>query len=282
MPRSFVLMLALATSSAVFAQSAAPAGPDSYATQSPAPIVRSTPGADSSQGMPDTSYDNAPYHNGPAQRMQRPAARQVSSSTPIAGVLLRVDAGSSVQTVSADARGTEIRVTSGRANVNVHQPARNSQILVDLPGGQVDLLKDGLYTFNAQTNTVRVLKGEAEAFTNGAPADAKGVKVKEYQQLVFSGSANAMHSTDVGPGQLTADLLSGSNGEPVRSAYAARPYGDGFYGYGYPYGYGYGYPYGYPYGFGYPYGIGLGIGFGGGFYHGGGGFYGGGFRGYRR
>ncbi len=41
---------------------------------------------------------------------------------------------------------------------------RNSELLVDLPGGQVSLLKDGFYTFNADTQTVRVLKGEADAY----------------------------------------------------------------------------------------------------------------------
>ena len=73
------------------------------------------------------------------------------------------------KTVSADAKGTEMRITHGVANVSVHHPEnKDARILVDLPGGQTALLKDGLYTFNADTNTVRVLKGEADAYPGAA------------------------------------------------------------------------------------------------------------------
>ena len=252
MQKSLILTLVMAAAStAALAQS-----PDPAATQSqPAPVVRSNPNS-----------------NNPNPDYAATAPRQTTNSQPIAGVLLRVNSGSVVQTISADANGTELRVERGIANVNVHHPEHDVEILVDLPGGQTTLLKDGLYTFNADTNTVRVLKGEAEAYPGPANSSTKPIRIKEDHQLNFSASANSLRSVEVNDSrQLTADLLPGSDGSPrgrnPARGYSYAPYGDGFYGYGYPYPY---YPYGWGYGYPY-YGYGLGLGFG----------YYGGFRGYR-
>ncbi len=74
----------------------------------PAPVVRAYPGADSAPG--------AGY--GPGGSVS-----QITSLRPIPGVVVRVPADASVQTVSADAKGTELRVERGRINVSVRQPA---------------------------------------------------------------------------------------------------------------------------------------------------------------
>jgi hypothetical protein len=186
-----------------------------------------------------------------------------------------------VREISAGADTTELRVERGLANINVHHAAQGAQILVDLPGGQLSLLKDGLYTFNAASNTARVLKGEAKAFPS-TNASAKAVKVKEDHAVTFG--ALQLHSVEFYPAAARADLLPAygyGEGEGHGPYYSYGPYygpyGDGFYGYGYPYyAYGWGYPYygwGYPYyGWGYP---GFGIGFG---YYGGFGGFRGGFR----
>ena len=249
MPRYLALLLALATLSAT-AQTplAHVADPDtsSYLQSQPAPIQRNAPGA-------------------------------ITSSRPIPGVVVRTDRSGAVQTV-ASGNPTEIRLDHGRANISVRHPESGTQILVDLPGGQTALLKDGFYTFNADTNTVRVLKGEAKAFPS---QDAKGIKVKEYHQLVLAGPN--VRSIEVDPNQARADLLPTRAPRYGSSFYGDGPYGDGYgyypydgyypyYAYGYPYGF-----YGYPYGYGYPFGFGVGFGFRGGF----GGFRGGGFRGHR-
>ena len=205
-------------------------------------------------------------------------ARGVQSfdSQPASGVFVRSDVNNGVQTVSSSGANTEIRVAQGKANITVHHPADHSQILVDLPGGQVSLLKDGLYTFNAATNTVRVLHGEAEA-RNGTNDAAKGTKIKETQQLAFFGNAK-LRAVNAYPYELTADLMPG-DGRGHGDGIGGGPYRSGFYGEypyyagGYAYPYGYGYPYGfYPYGYGYPFGVGIGFGYYGGF---GGGFRGG-------
>jgi hypothetical protein len=257
MLRSIAFLVVLASSSfAVQAQSAGAAAPGSspdVQTQ-PAPVVRANPGANGSgygPGMQDSQN-----------------VSQVTQSQPIAGVILRVATDGSVKTVSADATGTELRVERGRANVSVHRPTPNSKLVVDLPGGEVSLLKDGLYTFNADTNTVRVLKGEADAYPGPNTSGVKGIKVKEDHQAVFTGSGSA-RSVEANPWEVRADLLplSGSNGEPSHG-YGYGAYGDGYYGYPvYP-----GYAWGYP-GWGYPYGYGFGVGYYGGFrggygYHG--------------
>ena len=255
------MFLALSALSAAHAQNpeqASQAVPATLPVSQAAPIVR--------------GYSNG----GPARSVQGFDAQ------PVAGVFVRSDVHNGVQTVSSTTAGSEIRITQGRANVTVHHPQDRSQILVDLPGGQVSLLKDGLYTFNAATNTVRVLHGEAEAYNTGSTA-SKGTKVKETQQLAFFGNAK-LRSVNAYPYELTADLLPGG-GRGRGDGMENGPYRNGFYGDG-PY-YGdapyyagaYGYPYGglypYDYGFGYPFGVGFGFGYGGGFRGG----YGGGFRG---
>ena len=250
MQRSLGLLVALASLSVANAQSPEAARPDSSpmpGTSQAAPIVRANPG----------SY--------PAYRMP-----QLFDAQPAAGVSIRSDAENGVETVAASDALTELRVSHGRADVILHHPKDHSEIIVDLPGGRITLLKDGLYTFNAETNTVRVLKGEAEAFS-GALIEGKGTKVKEEQQLTLA-STGKLKSVEAYPYELTADLIGQGGPGGDRPPYAGYgPYADDFYA-GYPYvAVGYGYPWGgfYPYGYGYPFGIGFG-------YYGG--FYGRGFR----
>ena len=225
------------------------------------------------------------------ESMQRPAP--IQDSQPVAGVWLRSRSTSAIKVISATPQGTEIRVEHGVLNVSVHHPSQHISILVDLPEGQTSLLKDGLYTFNADTNTVRVLRGEAAAFpaAKGHPvatlvsADEKGIKVKEDHQISFVPSAtpgaDRIKSVDAYPYELATDLLPASGDG---RQYANVSGEDGPYGYAYPYyAGGWGYPYGYYpgyWGYGYPYGYAIGIGYYGGFgYSGGfGGYRGGGFR----
>ena len=223
--------------------------------------------------MTQPMAQNAPIERGYAGA-NRSRGVQSFDSQPIAGVFVRNDVNNGVQTVSSSSSAAEIRVAQGKATITVHHPENHPQILVDLPGGQVSLLKDGLYTFNAASNTVRVLHGEAEA-RNGNDA-SKGTKIKETQQLAFFENAKP-RAVNAYPYELTADLMPGG-GRGRGDGIVEGRYGDGFYG-DYPlYAGGYGYPYGYGF---YPYGVGFGLGYYGGFggYRGGfGGFRGGGFR----
>lgn len=268
MPRTLSLLLTMATLSVgAYAQTADPAGQSNPSTPQiqshPAPIVRMAPGSQA-------------YGNQPAGA-QAPAPQQptVTTTQPVAGIWLKTEPTSVVKVLSSTADKTEIRVDHGRANVQVHQPADNSEILVDLPGGQTTLLKDGVYTFNAETNTVRVLKGEAEVYPG---ATDKPIKVKEDHELTFTDSGTGLKSKDVGQRELFADLLPGSIRPDTGDDNGYAPaYGYGFYPYA---AYGWGDPWGWggPWGWGYPgfgYGFGLGFGYGGFGYGGFGGFRGG-------
>jgi hypothetical protein len=282
MPRQFTLLLALATLSATAitasAQSADPAGPNTTPTpttqpapQPPAPIERGATGP----------YGYNTYAKTLTAGQILATTNHTASAQPAPGIFLRVAHDSSVRAIAVGPENTELEVERGLINISVHHPANGAQILVDLPGGQTSLLKDGLYTVNASTNTIRVLRGEAVSY----PPNQKRIKVKEDHAVVLNGPN--VHSFDFDPQQARADLIPyapAPNGDGSYGGYGPRYPGDGFYadGYGYPfYAYGYPYPYpypyyGYPYGF-YPYPFGFGLGFD--FY--GGGFYRGGFRGRR-
>lgn len=297
--RSLALISVLATAAAASAQStdAAATGSASPPPTS-APIVRAyQSNPPQAQSTPDPDQDSAPSGTRApmARRSRRPNEdrSQLIDSQPITGVWLRSNAASVVHTVSATPQGTEIRLEKGVLNVSVHQPAAHSAIFVNLPGGQTSLLKDGLYTFNADTNTVRVLHGEAAAFPStqqpgltpvaitNTPHD-KGIKIKEAHQFSFLPTLNTgerLKSTEAYPYEIAADLLPTGNGDG--RGYANYSGDDGPYyagAWGYP-GYYSGYYPGY-WGFGYPYGYGIGIGYYGG-YRGGFGGYRGSFGGYR-
>ena len=210
---------------------------------------------------------NAPIEHRYADRGNTPST--FHSNEPIPGVNVRSGPGSIVRTITADENVTEIRVERGRANIRVDRPLLNVQILIDLPGGQTAITKDGLYTFNADTNTVHVLRGEAEAFPGNGD---QSIKIREEQQLAFN--ASSPRAIDIDPSRANADLL--PEDSPNRNYYNPAPYRDGYaYVAPYPY-YAYPYPYAYSpypyYGYGYPFGLTLGFGYYGGFR---GGYYGG-------
>jgi hypothetical protein len=258
--KTFLFTLAAAATLTV----AATAQTDNYLQSQPAPIERVAP-------VPQTG-----------QQPARPAPPAVKTSQPAPGVWLRVNPQGAVTTVSAAPERLELRVDSGIANITVHHPAHDALILVDVAGGQLDLIKDGLYTVNADTKTARVLVGEAEAYPNtDANADTKPIKVKEDHAVTF-GTAD-LRTVAFEPFQANPDLLPRDaadhhgDGRASYPAYGYAPY-YGFYGYPYSPFYAWDSPY---YGWRYPYGFGLGFGYYGGGFYGGRGFYGGGFRGRR-
>jgi hypothetical protein len=307
MPRlNAIFSLALATLSATaltatcVAQAAYPAGPGSISTTymqtQPAPIQRA-PSATNRYSKENEALDAG---------QTLTASHSAVGSQPTQGVYLRVGDNSSVKAVAITPERTEFRVERGLANIVVDHPQQRSEIFVDLPGGQLALLKDGLYTFNARTDTARVLHGEADAYpgaSSAASVNEKPIKVKQEHEVIFNGAK--AKSVEFQPYQARADMIpfltspgqgyTGSQGYGGGQAYGGGEgyggYGDSPYGYGFyanPY-YAYGYPglwgdpywnYGYGLGFGYG-GFGYGLGFGYGGYYGGrgyggrGGYYGG-------
>lgn len=294
MLKSLALSALLTTVSIASAQSSA--APDTQTpapTQQAAPIVRSYQDPGFQQSAPQ-----------PPARRQPPQQAQIIDSQPVSGIWLRSDSTSVLSTVSATPQRTEVRLDRGRLNVHIDQPAQNSEILIDLPGGQTSLLKDGLYTFNADTGVVRVLRGEAAVYPGAVSASADGgaidiadikpVWINEDHQLSLEPtpaaqaaqrSSGQIKPVESYPNELDADLLplghagdrayaneSDSGGDGPAYAPFAPVYAGAF---GYPGLYPGYLGYGYPFGFGY--GLGLGFGFGG---YGGYGFGGYGYRGY--
>jgi hypothetical protein len=200
------------------------------------------------------------------------------------GVFLRLDNNSTVKMISPDLTHTEVQLDRGRASVEADQIYPQNRILIDQKGGQTQLLKNGLYEFNADNNTVRTFDGRAAVYPgDNLQGDVKPVDVKGGRQLALNGEPAKPHSFDKDGAQ--DDLYRWSS---LRSAYLGEAnidlaaqyagYGPGFGGfnpgwywdsglYGYdwlpgggpfwsPFGYGFYSPY-YLYGGGFVYGRGF-------------------------
>jgi hypothetical protein len=104
------------------------------------------------------------------------------------GIFLRLAEDSTVQMVSPDLTHTEIRLEQGRANVEVDQIYSQNTILIDLKNGQTQLLKNGLYAFDATNSTVRVFDGKAAVYPGAnLQANVKPIDVKGSHQLALNG-----------------------------------------------------------------------------------------------
>ena len=239
----------------------------------PPPQSQAAPIERSPEYPPNNPNDSNGYPTNLTAGQVLSGHRNSASAVVAPGVFLRVGRGSDVRAVTLTNENTVLRVERGVANLSVHSVIRHAQIRVDLPGGQTSLIKDGFYTFNANSNTVRVLKGEAYTYP-GNNTQAKPIKIKENHAVVFNGPD--VRSFEFDPFEARADLIpyahsEGQGGGPgYYGPYAGYPY----YDYGYPYYLGYGYPYFYDpfyFGFGYGYYGGGWRGYGGGWRGGGGG-----------
>jgi len=104
------------------------------------------------------------------------------------GVFLRLDNNSTVKMVSPDLTHTEVLLTQGRASVEADQLYSQNRILIDQKGGQTLLLKNGLYEFNADKNTVRTFDGKAAVYPgDNLESNVKPIDVKGGRQLALTG-----------------------------------------------------------------------------------------------
>ncbi len=77
------------------------------------------------------------------------------------GVFFRVGDNSSATLVSPSLTNTEVSLTKGQAMVEVAEIYKDNLLRVQEDGATTQLLKDGLYGFDATNGNVRVFKGEA-------------------------------------------------------------------------------------------------------------------------
>ena len=302
MPRmtATALMLSLATLSVpALSQGTNPAVRDSYSALN---YVQGTATLDGQSVTTNLTATPRILHPGETIATQEGTADVML----VPGTLLRMGQNTTAEIVAGTNGRAEARIESGRANVAVNAIAPNSLLLVDLPNGQTQLLKRGLYTFDVPSETARVFNGEALAFPGSdTGSSVKSAKVKDDHEVLFGGDRvhPVKFDTEVaqndllpwtGPQEAHADgyygLTSGGGEGVVSNAgylapadYGYSPYALGLgFGLGYPYGYGFGsgYGFGYPFGFGYGYGYPFGF-YGGGFGYGGFGYGGYGYGGRR-
>jgi hypothetical protein len=130
------------------------------------------------------------------------------------GVFLRLDNDSALRMESPDLTHTAVDLERGRAMVEVDQiyPQNNIQIVEQ--GGATQLLKRGLYEFNADKQLVMVFDGEA-AVRNGA-GNWQPIK-SHHQLLLVSGDPAKARKFDVSANK--GDLYNWSS---LRSQYLSE------------------------------------------------------------
>jgi FecR protein len=77
------------------------------------------------------------------------------------GVFFRLGDDSAATMVSPNLTNTEIALNKGRAMVEVDNIHKDNVLRVQVDGANTQLLKTGLYEFNASDGAIRVFKGEA-------------------------------------------------------------------------------------------------------------------------
>jgi len=178
MPRLKVLLLSLATLSAsAFGQNANQARPGT---------LNYIEGQASIEGRQLSPNSVANTELQPGQTLSTANGKAEILLTP--GVFLRLGSDSTVEMVSPNLTSTEIKLETGRADVEVDQLYKQNNILIDLNNGQTQLLKNGLYDFDADNSTVRVFDGKADVFTGqNSEHNDKPIEVKGDRQLVLTG-----------------------------------------------------------------------------------------------
>ena len=97
------------------------------------------------------------------------------------GVFLRLDDASLIRMVAGGLTHTEVALKEGRAMVEVTDLHSENDLRIEENGQAIQLVKTGLYDFDAAQNQVRVFKGKAVAF-----ADDRKITIAGGHQLDFN------------------------------------------------------------------------------------------------
>lgn len=89
------------------------------------------------------------------------------------GVFLRLDNNSAAQMISPNLTNTEVQLTKGRALLEVADLHKQNNIKIAENGTTTQVLKNGLYEFNANSGEVQVLDGKAEVLDQDKKVDLK-------------------------------------------------------------------------------------------------------------
>ncbi len=121
-------------------------------------------GQASIDGQPLSPNSAGSVELGKGQALTTQAGKVEVLLTP--GVFLRVGSNSAVKMISPDLANTEAEIDKGRAMVEGADISKNNNIRIDENGASAELLKNGLYDFDADNNQIRVFKGKAEVHAN--------------------------------------------------------------------------------------------------------------------
>jgi hypothetical protein len=109
------------------------------------------------------------------------------------GAFIRMGPNSQIQLTTAGLAATQIQLDRGIANVEVDQLIQGTNLAVTMDGATAQLQKNGLYDFNADQKTVRVLAGDTNVVTASSAkkigkdeqlllASAKPLKAKSFDK----------------------------------------------------------------------------------------------------
>src|SRR5260370_25914020 len=115
----------------------------------------------------------------PGQSLTTSSGKAEILLTP--GVFLRLDDASSVQMVASGLTNTEVTLDQGRAMVEVTEIHAENNLRITEDGVTTQLLKTGLYDFDAAQKQVRVFSGKAVVFDGD-----REVKIDGGHQAVFN------------------------------------------------------------------------------------------------
>jgi len=90
------------------------------------------------------------------------------------GVFLRVDGNSAVQMVSSSITNTEVKLEQGRAMVEVAEIHDQNRLRVNEDGMETQLMKKGVYEFDADKQQVLVFDGNADVQDGDRTVSVKG------------------------------------------------------------------------------------------------------------
>ncbi len=152
------------------------------------------------------------------------------------GVFLRIGDNSTVRMVSSNLTNTEADLIKGQATVEVSEIHKYNQLRIGEDGASTQMLKDGLYAFDADQNQVRVVKGEAQVQDSDQSVTVKSgrvldlnaggkLKATKFDKTAFETSDLYRFS------DLRSQYLAEANVDVARTYYAGGPgwYGPGWY-----------------------------------------------------
>jgi hypothetical protein len=152
------------------------------------------------------------------------------------GVFLRVGDNGAAQLVSSNLTDTEARIDKGQAMVEVAEIHKDNLLRIASDGATTQLLKTGLYGFDADSGAIRVFKGEALVHDADQNVKVKGghevdlnaggkLKSRKFDKKSYEQSDLYRFSN------LRSEYLAEANVDAARTYYAGGPgwYGPGWY-----------------------------------------------------